>query len=52
MVSLEDSASKIYIYNLITKASDSMLDIGGKSVVKQADNRDTFCSTIAAFVEK
>jgi len=52
MVSLEDSASKIYIYNLITKASDSMLDIDGKAVIKQSDNRDTFCSTISAFVEK
>jgi len=52
IVSIEQSPSRVYIYNLNTKASDGMVSVDGKSVIKQADNRNSFCSTLAAFVEK
>jgi len=52
MVSIEQSPSKIHIYNLNTKASDSMVSVDGKSRADQVDNKATFCSTIAAFLEK
>jgi glucan 1,3-beta-glucosidase len=51
MVSIEQSPKKVYIYNLSTKAADSMVNVDNKSFVPQKDNRATFCSTIAAFLE-
>jgi len=52
MVSIENSPKGIHIYNLNTKAADNMISFDAKSVVPQADNHASFCSTIVAFVEK
>jgi len=49
MLSVEDSTRNINIFNLNTKASDSMIAVNGKSIAEQKDNRAQFCSTIAAF---
>ncbi|KAF9883834.1 hypothetical protein FE257_002771 [Aspergillus nanangensis] len=46
--SLEGSSS-ISIYNLNTVGSDSMIDINGNSVAKQADNGNVFNENIALF---
>ncbi len=48
MVSIECSTD-IYLWGLITKASTNMVTVDGQGVIKQADNRDNFCSTIAVF---
>lgn len=48
MVSIECSP-ETYIWGLSTKAATNMLTLDGQPAVKQADNRDNFCSTIALF---
>ena len=50
MASVEKSNRNVYIYNLNTKAADNMVEVDGRAKVKQADNRSTFCSTIAALL--
>jgi hypothetical protein len=49
MVSIESSPNNIRFYNLNTKASDNMVSIKGNHI-KQKDNRNAFCSTIAALL--
>ncbi|CAG2116886.1 unnamed protein product, partial [Medioppia subpectinata] len=51
MLSIEKSPKNVFIYNLNTKASDNMVTVDGQSKAKQADNRASFCSTIAGFLE-
>ncbi|KAL8829350.1 MAG: hypothetical protein Q9170_006211 [Blastenia crenularia] len=51
MVSLECGNENIYLWGLSTKASTNMVTVDGTGVVKQADNRDNFCSTLAVFEE-
>ena len=48
MVSIEQS--RVSLFGLSTKASTNMVTIAG-GVIPQADNRDTFCSTLALFQE-
>lgn len=50
MVDIQCS-SDIFLYGLSTKAATSMVNVDGKSVVAQKDNRSNFCSTIAVFEE-
>lgn len=50
MVSIECS-SEVYLYALSTKASTNMVTVDGTGVVKQSDNTDNFCQTIAVFEE-
>ena len=50
MVSVECS-SDVYLWGLSTKASTNMVTLDGVGAVKQGDNRDNFCSTIALFEE-
>ena len=48
MVSVEQSHG-IRIFNLNTKASSNMIQVDGKSIVKQNENRNSFCSTINVY---
>ena len=50
MASVEKSNRNVYIYNLITKSADTMVEVDGKTKVKQLDNRSIYCSTIAALL--
>lgn len=50
MTLIKNSNTNVHIYNLNTKASETMVNIDGNPRVKQADNRSTFCSTIAALL--
>jgi heterodisulfide reductase subunit A-like polyferredoxin len=52
MVEIEGNTSGLYIYNLNTKATKNMLKIDGTGAADQADNRNGFCSTIAALFAK
>ena len=44
-----EGGGEVYLYGLSTKASTNMVTSGGVGLVAEADNVDTFCSTIAAF---
>lgn len=50
MVSIECSRN-IHLWGLSTKASTNMVTVDGKGVVKQAEHRNNFCSTLALFRE-
>lgn len=52
MVQIEGNTSGLYVYNLNTKATTNMLKIDGAAAANQADNRNGFCSTIAALFAK
>ena len=41
----------VRVWGLSTKASENMVTREGEGVVKQADNRSNFCSTVALFEE-
>ncbi|ODQ49670.1 pectin lyase-like protein [Saitoella complicata NRRL Y-17804] len=45
-----ESSSAIYLYNLNTVGIVNMVTLDGASVAKQADNTDTFASTIMAWL--
>ena len=47
ILSFEKSPNKVYVYQLNTVGSDIMVRVDGQSTVKQADNQNGFCSTIA-----
>jgi glucan 1,3-beta-glucosidase len=50
MVDLESNQGRVYLYNLNTKAATNMVTSGGKSLAKQADNTNSFCQTVNAFL--
>ncbi|KAJ3287036.1 hypothetical protein HK104_008775, partial [Borealophlyctis nickersoniae] len=50
MVDFQGTNSKVWMYNLNTKASVSMLNVNGNGVVQQKDNRNGFTSTIMGFL--
>jgi len=50
MVKIQGDTSTLYVYNLNTKAAKSMVNIGKKSLINQADNRNNFCSTVAGLL--
>ena len=52
MVSVEGNTSGLYIYNLNTKATTTMVKVDGVEVAHQADNRNGFCSTITGMLAK
>lgn len=47
IISLVDSS--VHIYGLSTKAAVNMLTVNGKGVMKDRDNRNNFCATVAFF---
>ncbi|KAK6860327.1 beta-1 3 exoglucanase precursor [Apiospora arundinis] len=47
MVSIEKSS--VHLYGLSTKASVNMLNVDGKAVALDKDNRNTFCGAIAKY---
>ena len=49
MVSIENCSGDVYLWGLSTKASTNMVSIDGQAAVPQANNRATFCSTLAVF---
>ena len=49
MVDIDASCKNLFLYNLNTKATTSMISINEVGSALQADNRNTFCSTIAGF---
>lgn len=44
-----DATSSIWFYGLNTVSSENMLSVGGTGVIKQADNRNGFQSTVTAW---
>ncbi|KAF8863809.1 glucan 1,3-beta-glucosidase [Acephala macrosclerotiorum] len=50
IVSLENSGS-VYLYGLSTKATTNMVTVNGASAALDSDNRNTFCATVAMFVQ-
>ncbi|KAG2185732.1 hypothetical protein INT43_002167 [Umbelopsis isabellina] len=51
MVDLENTNSHVYIYNLNTKAATNMVwSSANGALAKQADNTNSFCQTINAFL--
>ena len=49
MVSIQQLNNGIHILNLNTKASSNMIEVDEKSIVKQSENRNTFCSSINSY---
>ena len=49
MVSIENCTSEVYLWGLSTKASTNIVTLNAQGVVPQADNMNTFCSTVALF---
>ncbi|KAJ2957735.1 hypothetical protein NQZ79_g6583 [Umbelopsis isabellina] len=51
MVDLENTNSQLYVYNLNTKAATNMIwSSANGALAKQADNTNSFCQTINAFL--
>ena len=50
MVEVDGQSNGVHVYNLNTKASTKMVTVDEVGVVYQADNRNTFCSTITGFL--
>lgn len=51
IVSVEGSADGVQIFGLSTKASVNMITVDGTGMVKDADNRNTFCATLASWTK-
>lgn len=50
MVTLKQNGNNVALYNINTKAADTMIEVDGQPRVKQGDNRSTFCSTILGLI--